>query len=388
VPSPQPLFDRLEVLNAINGKALLTYDVRSVRISEYITSLFKITRLLSQSGLNSGAKRDVLNDIIAKIRNYIDYLKSSKQYDELVQKVKEFKMHTQSFDAFGATIDDHVEQDLFSTTNTDIERQFRKAESILRNEGVGNAYGKLYADADDVYAYMLDVILFTNDAKNLAKLEEYAKVKFHSLKDEYRMQIPKLEESFRTQYDKISSDADEISSHNFTLPQSISAIKDEGGKLYTNHLYVNNEGYAQIKLNGWEDRLIEEESKRADFVCWVRNSSRKPWALALPYMYDNETKKHYPDFIVVRKDETLGYMVDILEPHNGALKDNLAKAKGLAEYAKANINASRIQLIRQNSMTGKFLRLDLMSSLTRDAVLKAHSNEELDSIFNNYGVTE
>jgi type III restriction enzyme len=70
------------------------------------------------------------------------------------------------------------------------------------------------------------------------------------------------------------------------------------------------------------------------------------------------------------------------------LKDNLAKAKGLAEYAKENINVSRIQLIRQNSMTGKFLRLDLMSSLTRDAVLKAHSNEELDSIFNNYGVTE
>ena len=70
------------------------------------------------------------------------------------------------------------------------------------------------------------------------------------------------------------------------------------------------------------------------------------------------------------------------------MKDNLAKAKGLAEYAKENINVSRIQLIRQNSMTGKFLRLDLMSSLTRDAVLKAHSNEELDSIFNNYGITD
>lgn len=388
VPSPQPFFDRLEVLNAINGKALLTYDVRSVRINDYLTSLFKITRLLSQSGLNYGAKRDVLNDIIAKIRNYIDNLKSSNQYDELVQKVKEFKMHTQSFDAFGATIDDHVEQDLFSTTNTDIERQFRKAESILRNEGVGNAYGRLYADADDVYAYMLDVILFTNDAKNLAELEEYAKVKFHSLKDAYRTQIPMLDEAFRYQYDKISSDADEVSRHNFTLPQSISAIKDEGGKHYTNHLYVNNEGYAQIKLNGWEEQLIEVESQRADFVCWVRNSSRKPWALALPYTYNNETKKHYPDFIVVRKDEVLGYMVDILEPHNGALKDNLAKAKGLAEYAKENINASRIQLIRQNSMTGKFLRLDLMSSLTRDAVLKAHSNEELDSIFSKYGVTE
>jgi type III restriction enzyme len=202
------------------------------------------------------------------------------------------------------------------------------------------------------------------------------------------MQIPKLDETFKHDSDKISSDADMVSTHNFTLPQSISAIKDEGGKLYANHLYVNNEGYAQIKLNGWEEQLIEIESKRADFVCWVRNSSRKPWALALPYTYDNETKKHYPDFIVVRKDETHGYMVDILEPHNGALKDNLAKAKGLAEYAKENINVSRIQLIRQNSMTGKFLRLDLMSSLTRDAVLKAHSNEELDSIFNNYGVTE
>lgn len=58
-----------------------------------------------------------------------------------------------------------------------------------------------------------------------------------------------------------------------------------------------------MKLNGWEAELIETEEKR-------------------------------PDFIAVRRDERVGYVIDILEPHSPDFKDNLGKAKGFAEYAR------------------------------------------------------
>lgn len=388
IDNKEPLLDRLGILNAINSKALLKYDVRTLKINDYFTSLFKLARLLSQSGLNQKARKDIINDIVERVQNHIVSLKANSLFDTLVQKIKEFKLHTQSFDVFGQTVDNHVEQDLFSTTNTDIDRQYNHAEAVLGNEGIGKAYGMKYFDVNDIYAYKLDIIIFANDAKCLAELQEFAKIKYHELMDKYRMQIPNLEDTFKTQFDKISSDADEISKHNFELPKNIVEIKDADGKEYRNHLYVNENGYAKIKLNSWEEKLITNEGNRSDFVCWLRNRPRKPWALCIPYTFENENKKLFPDFIIIRKDAANGYLVDILEPHSSALKDNLAKAKGLANYAKENINVSRIQLIRLDGTGESFVRLNLTNSLIRNKVLKAINNEELDHIFATDGIVE
>ena len=115
--------------------------------------------------------------------------------------------------------------------------------------------------------------------------------------------------------------------------ETIQVPHEAGGKEYRDHLFVNETtGTAKLKLNGWEADLIAEEEKRPDFVCWIRNPSRASWALCIPYEIDGEIKPTYPDFIVVRQDERLGYVIDILEPHSADFKDNLGKAKGFAEY--------------------------------------------------------
>ena len=99
-------------------------------------------------------------------------------------------------------------------------------------------------------------------------------------------------------------------------------------------------------------------------------------------------KRTYPDFIVIRKDKVLGYVVDILEPHNPDDKDNLGKAKGFAEYARQNPGIGRIQLIRMGKDAAKynrFKRLDMSKSFVRDKVSHAMSNDELDRIFETDG---
>lgn len=103
---------------------------------------------------------------------------------------------------------------------------------------------------------------------------------------------------------------------------------------------------------------------------------------------DRENRVLYPDFLIVRRDSRLGYIVDILEPHNPGLNDNLGKAKGLAEYAKKESRISRVQLIRKGrDAVGRerFLRLDMSRGAVRDKVLSAVNNEELDYIFNASG---
>ena len=383
-------FDREAVMKFINDYGLLTYDVRSVRISNYLASLYKMARLLTQTELCKTASKEVIADIVRMIHDHTEGLKAAGKYDELADMVQQFKLSTQIFDVFGETVDNYSIHDLFTTTDTDIDRQFRLAETKLGSEGVANEYGRQYFDVDEPNAYKIDVIIFAADDECIKSLHTYAEAKFHNLNDTYRRYIARIDsDRFRRQYDSIVSDGDIVSKHNFRLPETIQVAHEDGGKEYSNHLFVNaNTGTAVMKLNGWEEGVIAEEEKNPDFVCWLRNPSRKSWSLCIPYEMDNETKPAYPDFIIVRKDAISGYVIDILEPHNPEYIDNLGKAKGFAEYARQNPGVGRIQLIRMaKDISGKnrFKRLDMSMSAVRDKVSRAINNDELDHIFDTDG---
>ena len=111
----EPEFDREAIVKAINDAGLLTYDVRKAIISDYLKSLFSLTRLLTQSGLQPSASYDVVNEIVEMIRSFIKKTKDEGKYDELATQVLQFKLKTQTFDVFGESVDDHAEMDLFST---------------------------------------------------------------------------------------------------------------------------------------------------------------------------------------------------------------------------------------------------------------------------------
>ena len=392
-PEEEDLFNREEVMKFINDAGLLSYNVRALRINDYLKSLFRMAHLLSMSKLHREAIREVQDEIVQMIHDYVEDLRTKGKYDDLVQQVKQFKLATQIFDAFGESVDNYSVHDMFTTTDTDIERQFQIADVKLGREGIGMAYGNKYGDFNDLTAFKVDVILFVADEDCMNRLHAYAENRFHGLNDDYRRYIATIDsEKIRREYDSIVSDGDVVSKHNFRLPETIQVPHEVGGKEYRDHLFVSDTtGTAKLKLNGWEADLIAEEEKRPDFVCWIRNPSRASWALCIPYEIDGEIKPTYPDFIVVREDERLGYVIDILEPHSADFKDNLGKAKGFAEYARQNPGVGRIQLIRMSKDAAgrdQFKRLDMYRTTIRDKVSHAINTDELDHIFDTYGIIE
>lgn len=379
--------DREAVVKAINDAGLLTYNVRKVRITDYLKSMYALARFLTQTRIDMDAKETVIKDITEMIRSYVAKLKRDGRYNDLVKQVMEFKLNAQVFDIYGRTINDFPMLDLLSTTDTDIERQFRLAETRLGNEGVGNAYATRYYDEEDVMDLKIQVILFAADADCMDELNDYAREKFHELNDANRRRTVTLPERFKKKYDDIVSDGDIVSKHNFRLPEAIRVPHEMEGKLYSNHLFVDDSGTALIDLNGWEKKVIAEEEKREDFVCWLRNPSRGSLALCIPYEIDGEKKPTYPDFLIVRRDGS-EYVVDILEPHDPTRQDNLGKAKGFAEYARQNPGVGRIQLIRmQRDSVGRerAFRLDMSKGSIRDKVSRCASNDELNHIFESDG---
>jgi type III restriction enzyme len=379
-----PAFDREEVMKAINDAGLLTYEVRSVRINNYLHSLFALSHLFSQSLIYQIAYDEVSDEIVRMIHDYLESLKSSGKYSELATKVLQFKLNSQIFDVFGESVDNYSVHDFRSTTDTDLDRQFRLADIKLGNEGIGLKYGREYQDADNPNGFKIDIIIYAADSNCIAALNAYAKDRFHDMNDKYRRKTINLPTKFKKKYNDIVSDGDLVSAHIFTLPETINCEHNATGRVYSNHLFVDNSGVAKFSLNNWEEGVLDEEAARPDFVCWLRNPPRKPWSLCIPYEKDGIMKPAYPDFLVVRKDSHGGYIVDILEPHDQTRTDNLGKAKGFAEYARQNPGIGRIQLIRMAS-DGKFKRLDMSKSVIRDKVKQAINDDELTHIFNTDG---
>ena len=386
-PQPTATIDREAIVKAINDAGLLTYDVRKVSISNYMKSMYALAHLLTMTLIDLDAIDTIRNDITEMIHSHIGVLKRSGTYEDLTGQVLQFKLNAQIFDVFGRTINDFPMDDLYYTTDIDIERQFRLAETRLGNEGIGNSYVNRYYDEDDVLNLKIQVIIFAANVQCMDLLNDYAKDKFHDLNDVNRRRTVFLPEKWKKKYDDIVSDGDVVSKHNFRLPETIRVPHEAEGKRYSNHLFVDDSGTAQIYLNGWERKVIAEEERHDDFVCWLRNPSRGSWALCIPYEMDGEKKPAYPDFLIIR-DDGMGYVVDILEPHDPTRQDNLGKAKGFAEYARQNPGVGRIQLIRmKNDSLGneRAFRLDMSKSSVREKVIHCASNEELNHVFDSDG---
>ena len=389
-----PEIDRPAIIKFINDSGLLTYEIRQVRINSYLTSLINLSRLLTHSNIYKNAIREVDGEIVEMIREYIEDLKQSGNYEKLSNDVLQFKLLAKIFDPFGERIQNYITSDLFAT-DTQLDYQLRAADRDLGSCGIPNAYMKKYYDDDDPNVCKIDVILFVSDKNCLEQLHKYAENKFHALNDAYRKGFARAADKVQNEYKKIISNGDSVSKHNFRLPEVLQVKCDKEGSEYFDHLFVDeNTGSVTFKFSsGWEPELLKEESQKPDFVCWLRNIPRQQWSLCIPYELEGEIKGAYPDFIIIRMDNQSedGYVLDILEPHNPALKDNLGKAKAFAKYAEENIGLGRFQLIRKESDTIKnkrFKRLDFSKGLIRQKVLAAMDTNDIDNIFRQYGFIE
>lgn len=383
--------DREAIAEFINRTALITYDIKPFKTMDYLPSLIKLASLIKNTGLDTHALHNVQQDGIKMIEKYIGKLKENSEYDSLAAEVKKLNLSWKIFDAFGKEVNEDKEYTYYTSSDEDIDRKFRIAEKILGGFGLGAAYGVPHFNPDNPSEYMVHVILFAADKDCVDKLHLYAKDKFNEMSDAYRLQFARMtSDKYRKQYDAIISNGNEVSAHSFHLPEQIRPIVDQDGDKYYNHFFVNEDtGYAKIYLDNWEKAVIKEETRRTDFVCWIRNPCppKEKWGLCLQRMENGIAKGFYPDFLIIRNVAGIGYVIDILEPHRGDLPDNLSKAKALADYSQKQPSApiGRLQLIREgkDNITGKkrMKRLDLAKSAVRAKVMQLHTTQELDNLF-------
>ena len=101
----------------------------------------------------------------------------------------EMKLSVQIFDVFGEKIQSDNQIDMFTASESDLDRQLRVADAKMGGCGFHLAYGRKYIDFDNPNAFKVDCILFAFDSECIAELNKYAEKKFHELNDQYRKYI-------------------------------------------------------------------------------------------------------------------------------------------------------------------------------------------------------
>ena len=112
------------------------------------------------------------------------------------------------------------------------------------------------------------------------------------------------------------------------------------------------------------------------------NIPNKGSSLCIQYESENETKAHFPDFIVVRRVNNK-YEFSILEPHFIGYSDSVPKLKGMAKYSQRCSSVKRNEMIRIIEMpTGKKIqRLDVAKSSIRNEVKRLNDYDDLKNLF-------
>ena len=369
--------DKREVFKWLNSLGLKTWLVSKRKINNYLTSLVKLSILVMMKGVDKMAKEKVTDRIVEMIRQYIESLKAEGIYDEKKKEVTQFVMRESNFAYLKDKELKDASDDIIEVSEYDIDRQFDLAEEKLSGSGAGMKYRRKYTTGD-YQETKIDVILFTLSEKCMDDVEEMAKDEFYKYQDLYEGPLSDMGEEVRHAYEKIIKEGDDVSHKLWRLNETITLSKSDNHEERDGHLYVGKEGTALFKLDEWEKLVLDAEMAEDGFVCWIRNEQRKPWALSIKYEDKDGTHPMYPDFIVVRKEGGV-YTVSLLEPHWETTKDNYYKAKGMVEYAKANPNLSRLELIRV--VDNKIWRLNFKDAQVRHQMDNVTDNEDLDRLF-------
>lgn len=84
--------DREAIAAFINKTALITYEIKPFKTTDYLPSLIQLASLIKNTGLDAYALHSIQQDGVKMIEEYIGKLKASGEYDVLASEVKKLNL--------------------------------------------------------------------------------------------------------------------------------------------------------------------------------------------------------------------------------------------------------------------------------------------------------
>lgn len=358
-------------------KTLPTYSVSRVPKMSDMKRALRLAGMLVHEGVNPDADEQVRETFIKKLKHLRDdYAAKDTAWSAVVREGGEIEVDITQV-ATGQMNVTSRKSARMVLSEENIDRLFDASGRMLAaGEGLHRTYWKRYHDKEKPNQAKLELFAVVRHPETLSLMEKLAKQEFDALWTKHKTDIQKLQASIRVRFHGLVQASGQAAVQDWELPNEI--VEKKEGDAWKGHLYCDNNGDFSAKLNGWETELLEAEMKTGDFVAWLRNLSRRDWALCIPYELAG-VKSFYPDFVIVRKSGK-GFVVDVLEPHDDSRQDTWAKAKGLAEFAdKHSMEFGRLIIARKKDKLWQLADMNQMT--TRAKARRMQSSSDLESLF-------
>ncbi len=359
-------------------KALPTYSVSRVPKMTDVKRALRLAGLLTIEGLNENADEEVRGVFVKKLRELRDkYAKTVPEWGDVIREGGEIELDITLVATSGMTVTGTKSQHLL-LTEKNIEQLFDATGRLLAvGEGLHRTYWKRYHDKEKPNGAKLELFALMRQPDALPTMAKLAKEEFDAWWNKHKTDIRKLPASIRARFNALFQTSGVPAVQDWELPGQI--VEKKEGAVWEKHLFCDTDGRFSAKLNGWETELLKDEMEKDGFVCWLRNTPQKDWALCVPYEINGVVKSFYPDFVIVRQSGK-GFVVDLLEPHDMSRVDTVPKAKGLAKFADEH-GEEFGRLIVARKAGEKMQIADVHEKSTREKIKKMQPASSVDGLF-------
>lgn len=365
---------------------LVTYRVNAVRKQSALRRLMGLGRGLTHDRIDEDAQETIKTQIVGKMAEEVKRLRDAGILEERAKQITGIDLKTIAVE-HGTGVAENDGEYTIEAASADIDRHFQQAGRLLGN-GLHMDYWRDQGDrdADEV---KVEAVVLAQDHEGMKNLETFAEGEFDTLYAKHKRDIAKLKEQRQQHFQRLRLATSVPQTIPWVLPETIDFRRSPSAPEYDKHLFLEEDGTFRADLGTWEQEVLQEELADASVIGWLRNVDRKPCSLEIPYEDAGSVKPMFPDLLVVRQDAK-GYQFDILEPHDPSLKDNAAKAVGLAKFAEQHWALfDRIQLIRKKKGADgveRYFRLDVGNDAVRKKVLPVTTNSQLDQVIDDEAV--
>lgn len=356
-----------------------TYAVERPRKRAHTWRVMELASMLSAHGLDqeepSRSKMFVVGELLKqrdRLRKRPDW--SSDMQESGKVRVREYVIEYGEWkmDAAPATY-------TIPATEENVWQLFERTGQIL-GHGLHDSYANRREYRGNINTARLELHYICNDPESLKNVQRACEAEFQRVWKMHEDDIQSMRPPVREEYKSLRRRGGKATAETMTVANTIEIRKESPA--WDGHLYVDDKGKFGWAAGTWEKAVLDAEMKRTGFAGFLRNMPRKDYSLCIPYGAE-EDQAMFPDMLTFRRGKG-GITIDILEPHGDQFADHLAKAQGLAKYAKDHGDAfGRIEMIRIVKRVPE--RLDLQDETVRGKVLKASSAEQLTDLYVEHG---
>ena len=291
--------------------------------------LIKLARNLTFHGIGEALQGKTRRLVIDALLSQRQRLRKEPKWVERVEgqakvPVKEFNLEYGQW-----KVDAESTSYFIEASEENIHDLFQRCGGVL-GEGLHETYVNRPEFRGNTHTARLELFFILQDQRAVKEIQEECEREFERLWQEHKDDVTPMPAPTKEKYNQLRRRGSSAAAEAIIPPDTIELGKES--PLWPGHLFVDERGKFGWKARNWEEAVLAREMKRPGYAAFLRNVPRRPWALCIPYGAE-KSQAMYPDMLVFRRTKGK-VVVDIFDPHGDYFADALAKAQGLAEYAK------------------------------------------------------